>query len=62
MHNGTKPAALSGLHMELELLESETFEVEDLVEAREEMLGSTTSTTSCCSSCSSSSCSSTSCA
>ena len=31
-------------------------------EAREEMLGSTTSTTSCCSSCSSSSCSSTSCA
>ncbi|WP_017607512.1 hypothetical protein [Nocardiopsis xinjiangensis] len=52
---------LSGLRGELELLESETFEVLDLVEAREEMLGSTTSTTSCTSSCSSSSCSSTSC-
>ncbi|GAB3709416.1 hypothetical protein GCM10028793_42990 [Nocardiopsis oceani] len=52
---------LSSLQNELELLESETFEVLDLVEAREEMLGSTTSTTSTCSSCSSSSCSSTSC-
>lgn len=57
-----KTNALSELQGELELLESETFEVLDLVEAREEMLGSTTSTTSCCSSCSSSSCSSTSCA
>src|SRR5699024_11996944 len=46
-----KTNALSELQGELELLESETFEVLDLVEAREEMLGSTTSTTSCCSSC-----------
>ena len=44
---------LHGLRIELEQLESETFEVLDFAESPEEMLSGTTSTssTSCCSSC-----------